>query len=165
MASCVQCGVEFEGNTRRKYCSNLCQGRKQWSSLRVALADGDYAGVISAVRADCVVDDDGCWIWQRRTTKDGYAEVTVGGKRLSVHRLVLEAKLGKPLGSQQSHHVCAKSMCVNPDHLQPATYAENIAEMKARHSYIDRIRELEEALGEFNPEHPLLGVAGYALVG
>jgi hypothetical protein len=169
MVSCIRCGIEFEGGTKRKYCSATCrkESRGSWparSPLRSALESGDHSGVIAAIRLSVVVDDEGCWVWQR-TKKKGYGQVVIAGKSLQVHRLALEAKLGRPLGSQQSHHVCANTSCVNPDHLQPATYAENIAEMKARRSYIDRIRELEEALKESDPDHPLLVVAEYALVG
>ena len=48
------------------------------------------------------------------------------------------------------------TMCVNPDHLQPVTYRDNIAEMLARSSYISRIAELEKALADISPEHPIL---------
>ncbi|GAA1103551.1 hypothetical protein GCM10009650_02890 [Nesterenkonia jeotgali] len=49
-------------------------------------------------------------------------------------------------------------MCVNPEHVVPATAATNIAEMKARNSYIARIEELENALRELSPRHPKLGM-------
>lgn len=70
-------------------------------------------------------------------------------------------KHGSPLGTQQSHHVCANTMCVNPEHLQAATHVENIAEMKARRSYEARIAELEAALMDIDPEHPLLDRVAY----
>ncbi len=79
---------------------------------------------------------------------------------LYVHRLVLEAKLRKPLGSMRAHHMCGNSGCVNPDHLQPVTDRDNIAEMHQRHAYLARIRELEAALVRLEPNHPLLYVVG-----
>ena len=132
--------------------------------LLAAYEDQDHEALIGAVRNSSQITPDGCWEWQRQRTKDGYPVVKMAQRTHQVHRLVLEAKERAPLGSQQSHHICANSICVNPDHLQPATYAENIAEMKARNSYIARITELEQALAEIQPEHPVLDRAGYAKV-
>jgi heme oxygenase len=71
-------------------------------------------------------------------------------------------KHGASLGSQAAHHACANTTCVNPDHLQPVTHRENIAEMMARKAYVARIRELEAALTEIQPSHPLLSVIAVA---
>ena len=68
----------------------------------------------------------------------------------------LEAKHEAPLGSQAAHHICANTKCVNPEHLQPVTHRDNIAEMLARHSYLKRIAELEEAIKELAPNHEVL---------
>lgn len=162
---CSHCGDGFTGSRTRRYCSPACAGFAQRGALSAALACGDHGGVVDAIRAKSTINEDGCWRWSGKLSKDGYPTVRVAGSSRMVHRLSLEAKLGRPLGSQQSHHVCANASCVNPDHLQPATYAENIAEMKARQSYVDRIRELEAALADVAPGHPLLDVADYALVG
>jgi hypothetical protein len=54
--------------------------------------------------------------------------------------------------------MCANSACVNPDHLQPVTHRENVAEMMARQSLLARIRELEARLAEVAPGDPLLDV-------
>ncbi|WP_432279208.1 HNH endonuclease [Nocardia brasiliensis] len=104
-----------------------------------------------------------CHIWTRKINK-GYPEFRYrAGKTnviLYIHRLVLEAKLEKPLGTMRAHHICGNSACVNPNHLQPVTERENVAEMLQRQTYLSRIRELEAALVEIEPEHPLLGVVG-----
>jgi len=102
-----------------------------------------------------VVTDVGCWEWQGKLKRD-YPEVTVAGRSLQVHRVVLEAKCQAPLGSQAAHHMCANSKCVNPSHLQPVTHRENVAEMPARQSFLARIRDLEAALAESAPGHDLL---------
>ena len=46
------------------------------------------------------------------------------------------------------HHKCANTLCVNPDHLQLSTNAENILEMNARNSYIRHIACLEKRIKE-----------------
>lgn len=43
-------------------------------------------------------------------------------------------------------------------HLEPVTHRDNTAEMLARHSYLARIAELEEALASIDAGHPLLQV-------
>jgi hypothetical protein len=88
--------------------------------------------------------------------------VNVGKRMRQAHRLSLEARLGQPLGGQAAHHICAMPMCVNPDHLQPVTAAENTAEMLARSYMTQRIAALELALGEVDPGHPLLLEVGVA---
>lgn len=140
--------------------------RAQRSPMRAAYEDQQWGAFHHAVKERSKVTQEGCWEWQGRTSsprksKSPYPQIAWGGKYLQVHRLSLEAKHGAPLGSQQSHHVCANTMCVNPEHLQAATHVENIAEMKARRSYEARIEELEAALMDIDPEHPLLDRVAY----
>lgn len=138
------------------------RGRSQRSNLRAAIEDG--VGILSAIEAEAVVNDAGCWIWSRRD-KGGYPAYSMTlktgkVKQYRMHRVALEAKLGKSLGKQAAHHMCAVSMCVNPDHLQPISFRENTAEMMQRNYYIARIKELEAALSAAAPTHPLLCEVG-----
>lgn len=92
----------------------------------------------------------GCWIWTGATSSSArpYGVVGAGvskGTKL-VHRLTLEASLGRQLGAEQAHHKCANTLCVNPNHLQPVTDRENIAEMNSRNSYLARLQELERTI-------------------
>ena len=61
------------------------------------------------------------------------------------------------------HHKCGVSRCFNPDHLQLVSQKDNIAEMKERNAYINRIQDLELALFEMCPNHPLLEGLGDVL--
>lgn len=126
------------------------------STLRVAVEDG--GDVVAAIRERVTVNEAGCWVWPK--TKDGYPVATIGKRWVQVHRLSLEARLGKPLGDQPAHHICANSACVNPEHLQPVTHRENSAEMLARRYMERRIAALEDALALAVPDHPLLGEVG-----
>ena len=128
------------------------------SALRRGYEDGDASLFFGALVARADTSGD-CWIWPRIDTK-GYPGVTWSNAGL--HRLVLEVRHGGSLGSQHAHHTCANSHCVNPDHLQPVTHRDNIAEMLARQSYLSRIRELEAALAEIDADHPLLSVIAVA---
>lgn len=164
---CVACGSEFMTQSRaRKYCSNSCPGRTRanWTRLRHALHDQDYPEVIEALRERIEVDASGCWIWQGPYETTGYPRVGFskpvhdgGPKIYLVHRLMLEAKLGRGIKNMHSHHTCANHGCVNPDHLELTTAAQNVGEMMGRKSYEARILELEKALAGYDPSHPLLG--------
>jgi hypothetical protein len=138
------------------------RGRSQRSRLRAAIEDS--VGILEAIKGEVVINKGGCWMWQRQD-RDGYPAYamtlkTGKVKMYRMHRVALEAKLGKPLGKQAAHHMCATSMCVNPDHLQPISFRENTAEMMQRNYYVTRIRELEDALALASPDHPLLNEVG-----
>lgn len=161
--TCAACGGA-KPNRRNKYCSRECasRGQQQFAesitsptrrALRAAVSDDD---VIEAVRLGTTPNRDGCWIWAGKSSR-GYPTINppIGGEYL-LHRAVLSAKLGAPLGEQTAHHTCANNRCVNPAHLQQATHRENVGEMLARRDYIRRIELLESALREYCPDHPLL---------
>lgn len=177
---CITCGEDFR--TRRRdgqFCSEQCRPRRQvsrlptghpvrilirenatrtWqqrSNLRLAVESGNHGAVIDAVRG-WTLDVGGCWIWQRTLNKDGYPTIKVAKRTVLVHRLVLEAKHGAPLGTQAAHHMCSRTSCINPAHLQPVTARENTAEMLARTYMVQRIAALEGALAKYAPHHPLL---------
>lgn len=142
--------------------------KAQRSPIRAAYEDQDWPAVIEAIKAKSTITEEGCWEWQgqaRQGKRSGgrYASISWGpgnGKTYQVYRLALEAKHGKPLGKQAAHHMCANTICVNPEHLQPVTHAQNAAEMMARRYYESRIADLEAALMQAMPHHPLLNEIG-----
>jgi len=101
--------------------------------------------------------ESGCWQWLGALGGRGYPRIYVTGGHLPVHRLALEASIAKRLDrATHAHHKCANVKCVRPDHLQAVTHQQNLAEMLARHAYLARIKELERALTEIDPQHPVL---------
>ena len=160
---CAVCSTEFDYSIRdSKYCSNECSGeymRKlrldRRSPLRKAYESNDYKGILEAIEERAKVAKTGCWEW-KKLDSTGYPRAIFGDKHIAVHRMSLEAKHEAPLGSQAAHHICANTKCVNPEHLQPVTHRDNIAEMLARHSYLKRIAELEDAIKEIAPNHEVL---------
>lgn len=169
---CAWCNaLHFEAT---KFCSTECrasakseQSKAMRSPLRTAIESNDYQQVISLVGRRTRKTESGCWEWQgtkvrSKKSSSPYPVYRAGKRDLQVHRLILEAKLQHPLGTQTAHHICGNSTCVNPDHLQQVTNRENIAEMLARNDYVRRIVELERALAKVHPNHPLLAQAPLA---
>ena len=160
---CDRCGKEFLATRISSvYCSGQCSKEvrrklafEKRPPLRRAYEANDYKGMLEAIEERASKTKSGCWEWPTLTPY-GYPNATIAGKRVLVHRLSLEAKYEAQLGSQAAHHMCANTKCVNPDHLQPVTHRENVAEMLARHSYLDRIAELEEVIKELAPDHEVL---------
>src|SRR5690625_4184435 len=176
--TCEHCGIDYTTKSRStRYCSLSCAGfanpgRRprlsairgpqlklafdQRSDLRAGYEDEDWNLVLTAIRRRVNVDSaSGCWNWLGRL-RDGYPCARIGGKYVQVHRMAIEATHRACLGDQAAHHKCANTECVNPDHLQPVTHCENVAEMLARSAYLSRIAALEQALVELVPNHPLL---------
>lgn len=89
---------------------------------------------IERMKAKCVVNENGCWIWQgfchafrnMKPGQRGYPGGAYGSKSCRVHRKMLEVKLGKLLPTEiQSCHTCDTPPCCNPDHLYPGTNQQN----------------------------------------
>jgi hypothetical protein len=155
-------------NSTNKYCSTDCRYEKsktvrKRSNLRTALEERQNIDLVKVELLKRVtVTESQCWIWPRLNAS-GYP---VGPSRRSgLHRQVLECKHQLSLGSHQAHHTCAERACVNPDHLQPVTQRENVAEMLTRKSYVKRIEELEARLRELSPDDPLLQVISFLATG
>lgn len=68
--------------------------------------------------------ESGCWIWVAANRK-GYGHFKWQGRTREAHRVAYEVLVGPvPLGLHLDH-LCRNPPCVNPDHLEPVTQAEN----------------------------------------
>lgn len=73
------------------------------------------------------VHENGCWIWQGCKDAHGYGRTNMGnGKIKSTHVLFYTWLVGDVPKGLELDHLCMKQSCVNPDHLEPVTHAENI---------------------------------------
>ena len=84
-----------------------------------------------------------CWVWRARIRdKSGYGCLTVDGRTHSAHRVYYERANGPIVAGLHLDHLCRVPLCVNPDHLEPVTCAENVRRGAATKLTRDQVREI-----------------------
>jgi hypothetical protein len=68
-----------------------------------------------------------CWEWTGTKTYDGYGTFRpqYDGVVNMAHRFAWETLVGPIPDGLELDHLCRNTLCVNPDHLEPVTQAEN----------------------------------------
>jgi hypothetical protein len=174
---CVVCGSSWR--TRRadaKYCSQACYSQdvqagnvtvgrpkkpaqskpERRAALRELFERERYDEALQRIMARTKLLSSGCRVIKGKEDEPYPQIYWAKNTTRGAHRLVLWAKVGGTIDGWHAHHRCANPVCVEPDHLVPATAAENSAEMLARRTYEAEIEALRAALAELAPAHPLL---------
>ncbi len=69
---------------------------------------------------------EGCWLFTGATQSRGYGSVGIGNKRTALaHRVAYEAIVGPIPDGMTIDHLCLNKTCLNPEHMEIVTRAEN----------------------------------------
>ena len=98
--------------------NNRCTICKKWKLKTPQRRKADFWGMVDKDAPN------GCWLWTGSKDGSRYGQCDPAwGTRLS-HRVAFMLVRGF-MPEQELDHLCRVRHCVNPDHLEPVTHAEN----------------------------------------
>lgn len=74
----------------------------------------------------------GCWEWLGARDSRGYGNVKVGRRVRKAHRVIYELLRGPVPPGCECDHLCRVPWCVNPEHVEVVSHAENVRRGAAR---------------------------------
>lgn len=80
--------------------------------------DSSNEEIIARIKAKCVVDEQGCWVWQKSVTNKGRPRCSIKGVTRLAYAHTYQAHYNKILASGvYLCHKCDNPLCCNPEHL------------------------------------------------
>lgn len=129
---CLHCGTTFEGVVRVKgrgrYCTRRCAGLAQ---NKPSVANRFWPKVDKGGPVPPRLPDLGpCWLWTGSKLDAGYGYMQTANKRVLAHRVSYELAHGGIPERMVIDHLCERTSCVNPRHLEPVTQLVNFLRSK-----------------------------------
>ena len=117
--------------TTRGWCPTHYSRWRVHGSPHANLAPKRPRGLTKAEVADYemarATPDNGCLLAATHIASGGYGRVRFEGTLVYLHRLVLEAELGRELLDEEyALHRCHRPACINPKHLYAGTHQQNM---------------------------------------
>jgi hypothetical protein len=111
-----------------------------------------------------VVKDGDCWRWTAHINSWGYGRFSHEGRLWLAHRwaFVFVAEREIPDGLCLDH-LCRNRWCVNPDHLEPVTFQENVRRGRSGQHQIEVAKTITHcpAGHEYTPENTYVYTQGH----
>lgn len=99
------------------------------------------------------ISKNGCWVWTGAVFKKSngsYGQIRIDGKLKFAHRVSYETFKKEVSLGLELDHLCRKTLCINPSHLEEVTHQENVRrgksfnknnKCKRGHVYIQNVRD------------------------
>ena len=135
MPKSTTCSVE--SCNRAIYARGWCQAHykrvqvhgdlREHIPLKILPTKDERPDIVGRISAKCTIDESGCITWRGMVNRSGYGTISWGSRQWMVHRAMWTATVGPiPEGIDWTiDHLCFNTSCVNPDHLEVVTRAEN----------------------------------------
>ena len=68
----------------------------------------------------------GCWLWTGADSGSGYGVISDGDVKKYAHRISYEMFICPIPTGTEIDHLCRVTFCVNPQHLEAVTHADNV---------------------------------------
>lgn len=130
-APCAVCGKPYKPLRQAMCRTHYRRIRKHGHPhLTRALGVGDDDALrINGWRVAPVTN---CWEWSGHLGQDGYGKLTRNRQTVRAHRLAYETWVGPIPEGHVVRHKCDNPPCINPDHLETGTPADNTRDMYDR---------------------------------
>lgn len=147
-AACRAANTEYSANYRRR------KGVPTRSEFFASLIKRSIA---ERLEDKIVRRVDGCWEWVAGKTGGGYGFIHIDGRPKLAHRVMYELHVGPIPQALQIDHLCRNRACVNPDHLDPVSSAENTRRGLAARGPITHCKRGHEFTPENTGRHSKTG--------